>query len=159
MMLIFTQVWAVMSPICPSSTLRSCPCETEKPMVSPIFHPAMPMTTGTSTAAANHLQQSSCEVAFMLHARNRDWAWMTKEEFGVVPPLQDSFAEGSPVTLQDAGCSKDICDFSAPKSLVCRGGLAIPGAPDAGGAALIRTPRFCYCRRAATLWSPPGVEV
>ncbi|KAK1719776.1 hypothetical protein BDP67DRAFT_502657 [Colletotrichum lupini] len=117
MMLIFTQVWAVMSPICPSSTLRSCPCETEKPM-------------------------SSCEVAFMLHARNRDWAWMTKEEFGVVPPLQDSFAEGSPVTLQDAGCSKDICDFSAPKSLVCRGGLAIPGAPDAGGAALIRTPRF-----------------
>lgn len=95
----------------------------------------------------------------MLRARNRDSAWMTKEEFGVGPPLEDSFAEGSPVTLQDADCSRDNCDFSAPKSQVWRGGLAIPGAPGAGGAALIRTPHFWYCRRAATLWSPPGVEV
>lgn len=38
MMLTFTQVWAVMSPKCPSGTLRSRPCETKKPMVSPIVY-------------------------------------------------------------------------------------------------------------------------
>ncbi|OHE96194.1 hypothetical protein CORC01_08571 [Colletotrichum orchidophilum] len=66
------------------------------------------------------LSQSSSPVQLpgCLHAtcQNRNSAWMTKEEFGVEPPLTDSFAEGSPVTLQHADCSKDSCDFSAPES-------------------------------------------